>query len=280
MADYKVGDVLADGLSRDRRAQLSTGYATRRLGAALGLAGLVLLANGLVACAAETAPSPAAHVSSGYPWHTDIVATTFWVGEVFDANASDGSQVISTYDSKWWEHYGGCDGVVVDEECRTEARSADNGYFPRHMTPRQNPFYLDLPFDDINNSTAFAQRSSVVPWAHEPGLSSRAGDRSVSFMKNRWVKLKRGDRICYGQIQDAGPGVYDDAAYVFGSDDRRPANGRYNGAGMDVSPALNSCLAFADLNGADDRVDWQFVDDADVPAGPWRILVTTDGVTP
>ena len=49
---------------------------------------------------------------------------------------------------------------------------------------------------------------------------------------------------------------------------------------MDVSPALNSCLAFADLNGADDRVDWQFVDDADVPAGPWRILVTTDGVTP
>ena len=175
MADYKVGDVLADGLSRDRRAQLSTGYATRRLGAALGLAGLVLLANGLVACAAETAPSPAAHVSSGYPWHTDIVATTFWVGEVFDANASDGSQVISTYDSKWWEHYGGCDGVVVDEECRTEARSADNGYFPRHMTPRQNPFYLDLPFDDINNSTAFAQRSSVVPWAHEPGLSSRAG---------------------------------------------------------------------------------------------------------
>ena len=34
-----------------------------------------------------------------YPWHTDIVATTFWVGEVFDPNASDGSQVISTYDS-------------------------------------------------------------------------------------------------------------------------------------------------------------------------------------
>ena len=281
MADNKAGDVPTDGLSRDRRAQLSTGYTTRRLGAALGLVGLVLLVNGLVGCAAAE-PSPAAHVSSGYPWHTDIVATTFWVGEVFDPNASDGSQVISTYDSMWWDHYGGCDGVVVDGECRsrTEARSADNGYFPRQMTPRQNPFYLDLPFDDINNPTAFAQRGSLVPWAHEPGLSGRAGDRSVSFMKNRWVKLKRGDRICYGQIQDAGPGVYDDAAYVFGSDDRRPENSRYNGAGMDVSPALNDCLAFADLDGANDRVDWQFVDDADVPEGPWRILVTTDGVTP
>ena len=103
-----------------------------------------------------------------------------------------------------------------------EARSADSRYFPRQMTPRQNPFYLDLPFDDINNPTAFAQRGSVVPWAHEPGLSGRAEDRSVSLHENRWVKIKRGDRICYGQIQDAGPGVYDDAAYVFGSDDRRP----------------------------------------------------------
>ena len=69
-------------------------------------------------------------------------------------------------------------------------------------------------------------------------------------MKNRWVKTQAADRICYGQIQDAGPGVYDDAAYVFGSDDRRPENSRYNGAGMDVSPALNGCLAFADLDGA------------------------------
>ena len=224
MADNKAGDVPADGLSRDRRAQLSTGYATRRLGAALGLVGLVLLVNGLVACAAEPEPSPAAHVSSGYPWHTDIVATTFWVGEVFDANASDGSQVDLDLRQQ-------VVGTLRRLRRRRRgrrvpyrrARSADNGYFPRQMTPRENPFYLDLPFDDINNSTAFAQRGSVVPWAHEPGLSSRAGDRSVSFMKNRWVKLKRGDRICYGQIQDAGPGVYDDAAYVFGSDDRRPA---------------------------------------------------------
>ena len=49
-----------------------------------------------------------------YPLHTDVVATTFWVGEIFDPQASDGSQVISTYDSHWLAHYGGCDGIVVN----------------------------------------------------------------------------------------------------------------------------------------------------------------------
>jgi hypothetical protein len=47
---------------------------------------------------------------------------------------------------------------------------------------------------------------------------------------------------------------------------------------MDVSPALNGCLKFTDLNGDNDKVDWQFVDDADVPPGPWSTLVTTSGV--
>jgi hypothetical protein len=52
------------------------------------------------------------------------------------------------------------------------------------------------------------------------------------------------------------------------------------GAGLDVSPALNGCLRFTDLNGQDDTLDWQFVDDADVPPGPWRTIITTQGLTP
>ena len=71
-------------------------------------------------------------------------------------------------------------------------------------------------------------------------------------MKNRWVQLQRSGHVCYGQIEDAGPGDYDDATYVFGTDNARPANKRFNGAGLDVSPALNGCLAFTDLNGDDD----------------------------
>jgi hypothetical protein len=212
--------------------------------------------------------------SGRYPLHTSIVATTFWVGEVFDPDADDGSQVLSTYDDDWMANYGGCDGRVVGDDCRTERRVAANGYFPSRMTPRENPFYLDLPFDDVNDPAAAARRADVVPWAHDPGWVEKLADPNESIMKDRWVALRKDGRVCYGQIQDAGPGEYDDAEYVFGTDDARPANKRYNGAGMDVSPALNGCLGFSDLNGEDDRVDWWFVDDADVPPGPWLTVVT------
>lgn len=216
---------------------------------------------------------PTMAAAARYPWHTDIVATTFWVGEIFDPNAADGSQMMSAYDDRWFAHYGGCDGVVVDQKCSTEARREVNGWFPTAMSPKQNPFYLDLPFDDVNNAAAARTRSAVVPWASEARYQGLAPGKSL--MKNRWVELRRGGRGCFGQIEDAGPGTYDDAAYVFGTVDRRPANRRYNGAGLDVSPALNGCLAFTELNGENDRLDWRFVDDADVPSGPWTKLITS-----
>jgi len=233
----------------------------------------------VVSCSNATAgppePEPAA-----YPLHTGIVATTFWVGEIFDPTASDGSQVYSTYDSRWAAHYGSCDGIVVEGHCTTEPRSAGNGYFPTSMTPRENPFYLDLPFDDVNDPAAFARRGSVIPWAGDPGYAGHQADPAFSYMKNRWVQISTDGKTCYGQIQDAGPGQYNDADYVFGTNDRRPKNTKFNSAGMDVSPALNGCLGFTDLTGDTAHVDWRFVEPADVPGGPWRTLVTTSGVTP
>jgi hypothetical protein len=44
---------------------------------------------------------------------------------------------------------------------------------------------------------------------------------------------------------------------------------------MDVSPALRDCLGFNGLNNDENRVDWRFVDASQVPAGPWRRVVTT-----
>jgi hypothetical protein len=224
--------------------------------------------------------SPSPPIAGAYPWHTRIVSTTFWVGEIFDPNAADGSQVYSTYDSAWMQSYGGCDGVRTANDCRTEARTAANDYFPTQLTPLENPFYLDLPFDDVNDSQAFASREQVVPWAGQAEYAGSTGDGSVSLMKNRWVRIRSNGQTCYGQIQDAGPGQYHDAAYVFGTDDARPANKKFNGAGMDVSPALNGCLRFSDINGEKDTVDWQFVEAADVPQGPWTRIVTTSGVRP
>ncbi len=224
-----------------------------------------------------SSPAPAGRV---YPSHTGIIATTFWVGEIFDPNASDGSQVYSTYDSEWLAHYGGCDGVVSNGDCETEERTAANGYFPSSMTPLENPFYLDLPFDDINDPAAFARRGTVIPWADDPGYAGRQNDPSFSYMKNRWVAITKGDKTCYAQIQDAGPGQYNDAEYVFGTDDQRPKNKNFNSAGMDVSPAVNGCLGFSDVNGENDMVDWHFVDEVDVPPGPWLTVVTSSPVTP
>jgi hypothetical protein len=254
--------------------------------------------------------------ASSYPMHTNIVSTTFWVGEIFNASLSDGSQVCSTYNGQWaLSHtgvnlgttpatadgcpgsiYGGCDGVSsgtgTNFACTTERRDASNGYFPKSQPkPLQNPFYLDLPYDDVNDSTAFQERCKVIPWAAADNAATgvnHCADSNYSYMKNSWVKITGPNgSTCYGQIEDAGPSsgsLYHDSNYVFGTSNARPANTQFSGdssqgAGMDVSPALNGCLGFASLDGDSDHVSWQFVDKASVPAGPWLNVVTTSGVS-
>ncbi|MDQ0757128.1 hypothetical protein [Arthrobacter sp. B3I4] len=258
-------------------------------GYAAGLRASPALAHtaAVVESASTRLPALAAVPAAGvYPVHTNIVSTTFWVGEVFNASAADGSQVCSTYNRQWaFRHtgvnlgavppsasacagsiYGGCDGVSSGTAgsftCSTEARTAADGYFPQHQPPpKENPFYLDLPFDDVHDPIAFQQRCQVIPWAAADNAATginHCADPGYSYMKNRWVKLTGpGGRVCYGQNEDAGPSsgtAYHDAAYVFGANDARPANPNYSadvgqGAGLDVSPALNGCLGFAELNG-------------------------------
>jgi len=227
--------------------------------------------------------SPISGSDSRYPWHTNIVATTFWVGEIFDPDVPDGSQTISTYDDRWLEHYGGCDGVTIDNSCETEVRTPDNNYFPTQIIPKENPFYLDIPYDDIHDPIGFSMREKVIPWSTDEPYRLFQGDSTFSYMKNRWVEIYNPltNKTCFGQIEDAGPSSgneYHDAEYVFGSKDSRPKNMLFNNAGMDVSPALNACLGFTSLNGNDDRINWRFVEYNDVPGGAWKILVTNSPV--
>ncbi|CAN5571490.1 hypothetical protein BH10ACT11_BH10ACT11_20230 [soil metagenome] len=238
-----------------------------------------------------------------YPKHSKIVATTFWVGELFNRSLADGSQVCSTYDRNWAFHWsgvndgrvphgaagcaraiiGGCDGVPGrHHRCRTERRKGFNGFFPTHADPRENPFYLDLPYDDINDRVGFRERCKVIPWADRGRYRGHCNDHGFSYMKNRWVRIAGPNgRACYGQIEDAGPShgsLYHDRRYVFGRGDHQPVQGHFNNAGMDVSPALNGCLGFRSLDGDQDLVGWRFVDQRDVPKGPWRRIVTTSPV--
>ncbi|WP_261619495.1 hypothetical protein [Pseudarthrobacter equi] len=237
------------------------------------------------------------------------------MGEIFNASLSDGSQVCSTYNSQWahqhtgvnlgtvdagaagcpGSYYGGCDGVSsgtgANFKCATERRVASNGYFPlTQPRPLENPFYLDLPYDDLNDTVAFNERCQVIPWAAADNAANgvnNCANQEYSYMKNRWVQITGPNgNTCYGQIEDAGPSSgseYHDSGYVFGTADSRPVNQSFSadtsqGAGMDVSPALNGCLGFAELDGSGDRVSWRFIDRANVPAGPWLTVETTSGV--
>jgi len=65
----------------------------------------------------------------------------------------------------------------------------------------------------------------------------------------------------------------DDKAYVFGTS--QPQNTVNDNAGLDVSPAVRDYLGLNDI----DKTDWQFVDEEDVPDGPWKEIVTTVNVT-
>jgi hypothetical protein len=210
-----------------------------------------------------------------YPLHTGVTATVFWVGEPQGGGSSE-DNAISAWDDDWLEHYGG-----VDEP--DAVRLAANDYFPARFTPRENPFYADLPYDDFDGrGRPLNERTRVVPWAsqYEAELTdATTRGQPFSLLKNRWIRLIRNGNICYAQWEDSGPYVYDDRQYVFGGDDPRPRNGRARGAGLDVSPALRDCLGFVGLNNDENKVDWQFVDDEDVPDGPWTRVVTTRQVS-
>jgi hypothetical protein len=220
------------------------------------------------------APTCLGASSAAYPVHTNITATVFWIGEP-KGNGSSENNVVSAWDDDWLKHYGG-----VDDHRRV--RKPTTNYFPA-FKPKENPFYFDLPYNDFrSNGRPRKNRTSVVPWASdlqgELAVYKRRG-RPFSLLKNRWIKLMRNGKVCYAQWEDSGPYVYDDAAYVFGSDDRRPRNRRARSAGIDVSPAVRDCLGFKGLNNDRNKVDWQFVDRAAVSDGPWLRVVTTRQVS-
>lgn len=192
-----------------------------------------------------------------YPLHSNITATIFWIGEDASDDNQDISNVPSAWDEDWKEHYGGVD----DPDKR-------NGFYPARFTPRENPFYLALPYNDFDINGNRRGNSQGIYWAKE---KKWADDESM--VKNRWVKIIHNGKACYGQWEDVGPFKENDFEYVFGKN--QPKSRTNKSAGIDVSPAIKDCLDLEDL----DRVDWQFVDFDDVPDGPWKKIITTSDIT-
>jgi hypothetical protein len=136
------------------------------------------------------------------------------------------------------------------------------GLWPATFTPKENPFYFALPYDDLKDNGEVKVNVKQVPW-YDPAHPPRANQ---SILKNRWIKVTHGGKTAYAQWEDVGPFNTDDVPYVFGT-----AQPSYKPSGLDLSPAMGGYL---DLNGLG-KVAWQFVDASQVPAGPWREIITT-----
>lgn len=175
------------------------------------------------------------------------MTTLFWIGE----EASDENGFIhnedSVYDRRWMERFGGYD----DPDDR-------DGYFPSDFVPKENPFYAAIPYADLGHN-GLKDSARRIPWS---------GPAGRSLIKNRWIEVRYSETSCYAQIEDAGPYGEDDADYVFGTSP--PSSDENDGAGLDVSPAMRDCLDLS-ANGVS---SWRFVDDDDVPEGPWKKIVT------
>lgn len=191
---------------------------------------------------------PPPQAAERYPWKRQIVTTVFWIGEMPSANNPVPNH-SSSWDKDWARSYGGFDDP-------TPARRSD--YMPVKFTPRQNPFYCALPYNDKASTGHRPEAPRVVPWFKEayqgPGIST---------CKGRWIAIRKGNRTVYAQWEDAGPFRTDHWQYVFG--DERPKPNLNKGAGLDVSPAVRDYLGLEET----DVTDWKFVDFSEVPRGPW-----------
>ncbi len=195
-------------------------------------------------------PRPSLQVASGiYPWKLDIVTTVFWVGERATVNNPVHNR-SSSWDLNWASNFGGFD----DPNSRS-------GYLPARFTPRLNPFYVALPYNDVTRGSTKPEARKVIPW-----FKRDFEKEGQSVCKDRWVEIRnrQTNKIAYAQWSDCGPFSTDHWQYVFGND--RPKPNLNRGAGLDVSPAVRDSLGLASTG----VTDWRFVEERDVPPGPWR----------
>ena len=191
-----------------------------------------------------------------YTLHKNITSTIFWIGE--DASSDNGniSNLPSAWDENWTTNFGGVD--TPDER---------NGYNPKAFIPKQNPFYVALPYNDLDEEGDKKEDIlSFIPWA------TKSDNPTQSICKNRWVKIIKDDKIAYAQWEDVGPFGEEDSNYVFGDAD--VANSINENAGIDLSPAIKTYLNLKDI----DKVSWSFVEDTDVADGPWREKITISNI--
>lgn len=226
-------------------------------------------------------------LSGGTPWKP-AKASTFYIGE--EANASNAQ--ISNVQTAWSDFaltdFGsGPDGWGPKDPDNWEgAWYKRNGWCPalgKNGVIKQNPFYVALPTPDHDSNGKLTEAEPWVAKAAEylPELTKYPGghfsDDQAPF-KNLWVQIKYGTKVAYGQIQDVGPSdeqgvVAADYAYVWDPQVTDSKNSFGLKADIDLSPAITDYLS----TGGNANVKFRIVPASQVPAGPWKVIVTTAG---
>lgn len=189
-------------------------------------------------------PTPAALDTQGWK---ETIATVFWVGEGATADNDYIHNSASAWNEEWKGTFGGLDDP--DDRC---------GYVPCAFRPKQSPFYVALPYNDLDDNGKQKKSAKRMSWY------DASGDPYTSQMDGHWVAVRVGSKTCYGQVRDVGPFEEDDVEYVLGS--ATTARNTFDAkAGLDLSPAMRDCLDVGDVSTA----SWRFVDASAVPAGPW-----------
>ncbi len=190
-------------------------------------------------------------------WRKNITATIFWVGE----NACPANPVhnhSSSWDKNWVLSYGG-----IDSPWRRR------GYKPKGFSPRMNPFYVALPYNDISpHGLGHKSEAAKVIWWYKREFKTKY--RSVC--KGRWIAIRKGDKVCYAQWEDCGPFETNDWAYVFQG--KKPKKNKNGNAGIDLSPAIRDYLGVR----SGGKVSWKFVEQYEVESGPWSQWLSYSGV--
>jgi len=191
-----------------------------------------------------------------YPWKKYITATIFWCGEQPTQN-NPVPNCKSSWDVEWMENFGGYD----DPNPERRVSDHNNGEFrPQAFVPKLNPFYVALPYNDVQTWNSHKpEASKVIPWFSR--LDPKPG-RTV--LKGRWIQIYVNHRSCYAQWEDCGPFFTDDWQYVFGN--KRPKAKKNGAAGIDISPAIRDYLKIK----SGTKVHWRFVEESQVPFGPWK----------
>jgi hypothetical protein len=189
-------------------------------------------------------------VAGAYPWKYNITTTVFWIGEPASPQHLVSNEK-SAWDPDWVLRYGGIDSPDT---------AARRNFIPAGFVPGLNPFYVALPYNDLDEQHAKPEAALIIPWFRIAFVREGA-----SVCKGRWLAIRHGRRVCYAQWEDVGPFFTDHWQYVFGME--RPRANANQGAGLDVSPAVRDYLGLSGI----DHCDWKFVDLAYVPFGPWSL---------